>query len=193
MARMKGRLFFMQVVLLGRALSIEAQQPLVGRIKGVVRDQAKAPVAGVGLTATNLDSGSTRSTVSDTGGAYQFVNLPPGRFSIMAQKYGYRDFTVALVTVASGETVEMAVITLAPRGQKRAAAAWHCLFCAGQPFAVLDGWPATSGLRNLRRTECAAALLSPSAHQQPEALGDAIRISPLAAVLLKNSRNTATI
>lgn len=131
-AHTKGQLFFVPVVLLCCAFSIRAQQPLVGAIKGIVRDQAKSPVAGAGLTATNLDSGSTRTTASDAAGAYQFVNLPPGRFSIMAQKNGYLNFTVALVTVASGQTVVMAAITLATRRQKRAASAFQRGVFAGQ-------------------------------------------------------------
>jgi hypothetical protein len=115
---MKRHLFFMPVALLCCSFSIEAQQPLVGTIKGVVRDQTKALIAGVALTATNLDSSFTRTTVSGTDGDYQFVNVPPGRYSIMAQKSAYLDFTVALVRVASGETVDMADITMASRGQR---------------------------------------------------------------------------
>jgi hypothetical protein len=131
-AHTKGQLFFVPVVLLCCAFSIRAQQPLVGTIKGIVRDQAKSPIAGAGLTATNLDSGSTRTTASDAAGAYQFVNLPPGRFSIMAQRNGYVNFTVALVTVASGQTVVMAAITLATRKQKRAASPLQSGVFAGQ-------------------------------------------------------------
>jgi hypothetical protein len=36
----------------------------------------------------------------------------------MAQTSAYLDFTVPLVRVASGETVDMADITMAPRGQR---------------------------------------------------------------------------
>lgn len=85
-----------------------AQQPLVGLIEGVVRDQAKHPVAEVALTATNLDSGANRYSVSDSGGIYQFVDLSPGRYSITAQKKGYQDFKVDFVNVRPGETVNMA-------------------------------------------------------------------------------------
>jgi hypothetical protein len=60
-------------------------------------------------------------TVSDTGGAYQFVDLPPGRYSLKAQKNGYRDYSVSLVTVAPGETVSMPDITMVP-ARKRSGA-----------------------------------------------------------------------
>jgi hypothetical protein len=86
--------FFMAILLLCGAISVGAQQPLVGLIQGVIRDQAKHPIAQVALTATNLDSDANRYSVSDSGGAYQFVELPPGRYSIKAQKTGYRDVTL---------------------------------------------------------------------------------------------------
>jgi len=98
------------------ATSGMAQEPLAGAIKGMVRDQSKGPIAEAALTATNLDSNSTRSSVSAADGAYQFVNVPPGRYSIVAQKSSYAEVTVASVTVAAGQTVDMADITMAPAG-----------------------------------------------------------------------------
>lgn len=116
------RLFpFAAFVLLCCAFSIAAQQPLVGSIKGVVRDRVKHPVPEVALTAKNLDSGSNRYSVSDTGGVYRFVDLPPGRYSITAQKKGYHNFKVALVRVSPGETVKMADIAMSSSQATRTA------------------------------------------------------------------------
>jgi hypothetical protein len=42
----------------------------------------------------------------------QFVDLAPGRYSILAQKKGCMDFAVGLITVAPGQTVVMADITM---------------------------------------------------------------------------------
>lgn len=113
--------FLMAILLLGLAISIEAQQPLVGSIKGVVRDRAQHPIDEVALTATNLDSGSNRYGASDRGGVYQFVDLPPGRYSIQAQKNGYRDAMLSLVTVAPGQTVDGADMTMEPSQAARTA------------------------------------------------------------------------
>jgi|HubBroStandDraft_6_1064221.scaffolds.fasta_scaffold62379_2 hypothetical protein len=100
------------VAILFRVVSTQGQQPLAGSINGIVRDQAKSPIAEVALTATNLDDGSIRFSVSDRKGAYQFVDLPPGSYSIRAQKIGYRDYTVAVVTVATGENIQMGTMTI---------------------------------------------------------------------------------
>jgi hypothetical protein len=70
----------MPLVFLCLAISTEAQQPLAGSIRGIVRDQTKSPIAEVALTATSLDDGSIRNSVSDGRGAYQFVALPPVEF-----------------------------------------------------------------------------------------------------------------
>ena len=113
--------FFMAILLLCGAISVGAQQPLVGLIQGVIRDQAKHPIAQVALTATNLDSHANRYSVSDSGGAYQFVELPPGRYSIKAQKTGYRDVTLSLVTVAPGQTVDSSDMTMVPSQATRTA------------------------------------------------------------------------
>jgi hypothetical protein len=96
------------------ASSIEAQQPLVGSITGTTRDGAKTPIARVALTAVNLDSGTNRFGASDNNGIWQFVDLPPGRYSIAAQKKGYLDSKVDLVSVAPGQKVEKIDITMAP-------------------------------------------------------------------------------
>jgi hypothetical protein len=113
--------FFMAILLLCGAISVGAQQPLVGLIQGVIRDQATHPIAEVALTATNLDSGANRYSVTDSGGAYQFVEVPPGRYSIKAQKTGYRDVTLSLVTVSPGQTVDSSDMTMVPAQATRTA------------------------------------------------------------------------
>jgi hypothetical protein len=94
------------------AFFTEGQQQLVNMIKGMVRDAATAPLAAVAMTATNLDSNAGRTGVSDAAGTYQFVNLPPGRYSILAQKAGYAHARVSLVKVAPGQHVDLAEIKM---------------------------------------------------------------------------------
>jgi hypothetical protein len=110
---MTKRLFFLGFALLCGAASVRAQSAL-GGIKGMVGDQAKAPVANASITATRLEDNAVKTTVSAADGSYQFLEITPGRYSVMAQKSGYQDYSVASVTVAAGQVVGMTDITMAP-------------------------------------------------------------------------------
>jgi hypothetical protein len=111
-------LLFIACSLLAFSFPAGSQQPLVGSIQGTVKDQQASPLSYATLTATNLDSvepDSTRQiTGADKDGNYQFVDVPPGRYSILVQESGYQDYTVALVTVQPGETVKMPEIKMSP-------------------------------------------------------------------------------
>jgi hypothetical protein len=99
-----------------------SQQPLVGLIQGTVKNQQGAPIADVNLTATNIDSvepeSSRRSSGTDRQGTFQFIQMSPGRYSIVAQRNGYRDYKVPLVNVYPGETVTMPEIKMSPAGRR---------------------------------------------------------------------------
>jgi hypothetical protein len=106
------RLLCLPALFLIGLTALEAQQ--TGSIRGTVRDQAKAPVAAATITAANLDNNSTRIATSASDGKYELAAIPAGRYSVMAQKSGYQEATVASVTVTPGQTVEMADIVMAP-------------------------------------------------------------------------------
>jgi alpha-acetolactate decarboxylase len=103
---------------LGGAFPVRSQQPLVGSIQGVIKNQHDAPIPYAGLTATNTDSvepeDHRRTTGADKQGIYQFVDVPPGHYSIVIRRSGYQDYTVPQVTVRSGETVKMPEIKMSP-------------------------------------------------------------------------------
>jgi hypothetical protein len=131
--------------------------PAWGGIAGIVRDQAKMPIPGATITATKLDDNTARTTTSSGDGAYAITDAAPGRYSVMAQKPGFKDFTVSSVVVIAGQTVDMADITLIPIGSepipnlvsgnfwKRLAKAysddWHDRAPAG-PEPAFRGYPA---------------------------------------------------
>jgi hypothetical protein len=113
---MRAYVLFIAFSVLFYPFPARSQQPLVGSIQGVIKDQHQAPIPYAALTATNVDSvepASTRlATGADQKGIYQFVDVPPGRYSIVVKMSGYRDYTVRLVTVRPGETVKMPVIKM---------------------------------------------------------------------------------
>ncbi len=105
--------------LLGCTFPVNSQQqPLVGCIQGVIKNQHEVPIPYAGLTATNIDSvepaSHRRTTGADKKGIFQFVEVPPGHYSIVVKKSGYRDYTVPVVTVRPGETVKMPEIKMLP-------------------------------------------------------------------------------
>ena len=63
------------------------------------------------LTATSIDcvdpEDCQRTTETDRRGLYQFVAVPPGRYSIVVKMKGYMDYTIPLATVYPGETINM--------------------------------------------------------------------------------------
>lgn len=115
---MKPSLLLMLFLLL--TFAAHPQQPLVGSIQGSITDQRGVSLPGATVTATNIDAvepeNHRHTAVTDKNGIFQFVDLPPGRFSIKFQKRGYRDNTVPEVTVRPGEAVKMPDIKMSPRG-----------------------------------------------------------------------------
>ena len=94
------------------------QQPLVGSIQGVIRDQRGAPLPDATLSRTNIDAvepeNHRQTTGSDEHGIFQFVDVPPGRYSIAIQRQGYRDYSIPAVNVRPGESVKLPDIKMLP-------------------------------------------------------------------------------
>jgi hypothetical protein len=103
-------------LLLFIASPVESQQPLVGIIQGTVKNPEKTPIPYASLTATNIDSDDPedgrRTTETDRRGLYQFVDVPAGRYSIVVKMKGYIDYTIDLVTVYPGGTVNIPEIKM---------------------------------------------------------------------------------
>ena len=59
-------------------------------ISGAVRDSAGAVTPGVAVSATNMATGATRDTVTDTEGRYRLTALPGGRYEVRAVLPGFR-------------------------------------------------------------------------------------------------------
>jgi hypothetical protein len=64
-----------------------------GEISGEVRDPSGAVVAGANVTLTNQATNATRSTISNEVGHYAFPAIPPGRYTLKAEKTGFKTYT----------------------------------------------------------------------------------------------------
>src|SRR5712691_11740413 len=62
------------------------------QISGTVTDQSGAVLPGVEVTATQTDTGLTRTVVSNETGSYVLPNLPVGPYRLEAGLPGFRNF-----------------------------------------------------------------------------------------------------
>ncbi len=60
-----------------------------GEINGTVTDSSGSVVAGTTVTVTNPQTNFTRSTSSNENGNYNFPDLPPGNYTVKAEKQGF--------------------------------------------------------------------------------------------------------
>lgn len=60
-----------------------------GEVGGYVTDPNGAAVAGAQLTVTALDTGGTRTAITDDSGRWAIFGLPSGRLQIRANKPGF--------------------------------------------------------------------------------------------------------
>jgi hypothetical protein len=82
-------------------------QTTTAALTGDVRDTAGAVVQGVEVTARHLDTGLTRSTVSDAEGRYVFPSLPLGPFEVRAGKTGFKQYVYPRINLTVGETATL--------------------------------------------------------------------------------------
>ncbi len=67
-----------------------AQIGAVGQIRGEVRDQTGAVITGAEVRARNLDTGVTRTGVSNDSGYYLFPGIDPRVYEVQCSKAGCR-------------------------------------------------------------------------------------------------------
>jgi hypothetical protein len=89
-------------VLVGSAPAAWAQLP-TATILGVVRDADAAVIPGATLTATNADTGLSRTTQSGADGSYRFAALPVGRWQVRAELDGFRTALREGLTLTVGQ------------------------------------------------------------------------------------------
>jgi hypothetical protein len=92
----------LSAALLWTAAALNAQSSF-GTLVGLVKNPAKAQVAGATVTITKLDGGTIRATISGSDGMYSFSDVSPGSYSVSAQSEGYTDFTLASLQVIAGK------------------------------------------------------------------------------------------
>jgi hypothetical protein len=107
---MAKRHFIGLIVALGILSTAPAgAQSTFGSIVGVVRDPAQLVVLGATVTLRSLDDNNARTVKVGSDGAFEFVNLKPGAYSLTAKAQGFADFLVSAAQLEARQTLRIDV------------------------------------------------------------------------------------
>jgi hypothetical protein len=85
-------------------------------VEGTVSDDQGAVLPGVTVTVTNVETGDTRSVISNESGLYRALLLPLGIYRIEAELQGFKKYQQSGITLRAGQTavidVKLSVGTL---------------------------------------------------------------------------------
>src|SRR5262245_52990798 len=79
-----------------------AAQTTNGVISGIVSDAQGGVLPGVTVTGRNIETGITRTVVTESDGRYRLAALPPGRYEIRAELSGFGTANVPEMTLLTG-------------------------------------------------------------------------------------------
>jgi hypothetical protein len=99
--RLPGCLVVLAIV--GCGLPAIAQSGTSSAITGTILDPAGSVVAGAAVTASEINTGATRTAQSDTTGRFLFSQLNPGTYRVSVLAQGFAAQQSASVTVAVGQ------------------------------------------------------------------------------------------
>lgn len=75
-------------------------QSTTATISGTVKDAQQAVLPGTTVTVRNVDTGLTRTIVTDTSGVFRFAALPVGRYELEAELTGFSKYVRSGLTLA---------------------------------------------------------------------------------------------
>src|SRR5438094_3188334 len=84
--------FLILAIAVSTTASTSAWAQSTAQISGTVKDASGAVLPGVEVTATQTETGTARSTVSNETGVYVLPNLPLGPYKSAASLTGFRTF-----------------------------------------------------------------------------------------------------
>jgi hypothetical protein len=94
------------ILLLMLTSPLSAQQPTAS-ITGTVQDSSGASVPGVTVTVRNVETGQTRSVMTDSGGQYSALSLPVGQYEIRADRPGFTSVVRTGITLVVGQQADV--------------------------------------------------------------------------------------
>ncbi len=74
-------------------------------VLGTIKDSQGGVLPGVSVNVRNVDTGLSRTSVTDEGGTFRLPALPPGRYELSASLDGFAEFVRRGIGVAAGAEV----------------------------------------------------------------------------------------
>lgn len=103
------RVVWVSVAILFAACSAVGQSTF-GSIVGAVHDRTQAVVPGASVQIKDLEDNSLRSAIADENGAFEFVNLKPGRYAVFVQAPGFADFQISSAELTARQALRVDVV-----------------------------------------------------------------------------------
>ena len=100
-------LFAIGLVCALASVSTVAAQGTTASIVGTVFDPSQAVIPGVDVTATHVDTGTVRLSVSNSAGRYTLRNLPIGRYAVTAELPGFKKAEVRDIILLIDQTAQI--------------------------------------------------------------------------------------
>lgn len=95
---------FVLALVFGSMLSQPASaDELYGRVRGVVTDSSGAVVPDASITLTNVGTNIAVKAVSTADGGFEFANLKPGAYTLVATKSNFKTFNVSSIRVEANQ------------------------------------------------------------------------------------------
>ena len=102
-ARISAALVTVALVMTGLA----SAQERFGTLQGRVTDQQGAPVPGVTVTVTNIETGENKVYVTDANGQWVALDLNPGRYNVAFELAGFARVERPDISVMLGRGFEL--------------------------------------------------------------------------------------
>ena len=98
-------LMFLNVCLFGQTVS--------SGLQGTVLDPANAAIPNAPVTLIEMQTGTTRATITDSSGLFRFLDLAPGTYSVSVKAQGFKGYTQNSIVLAANETRDAGKLVLA--------------------------------------------------------------------------------
>ncbi|MDE0105779.1 MAG: carboxypeptidase-like regulatory domain-containing protein [Bryobacterales bacterium] len=97
------------ILCLGGSLEVHAQTSSAA-ITGTIRDETGAVIPAADLELTNIETGITLRSASNSVGNYNFLNILPGSYTLGATKDGFRTAAVEPFTLQVNQTATFDIV-----------------------------------------------------------------------------------